>query len=71
MAVRKWEEGKRTLLSYDAKGSLKKRTEMDWGQIELSKGSHTLQVSCGFDSKGDLQLEGVVKLKDKVDVIHL
>ena len=62
-------DGKGNLLLYDAKGSLKKKFDVEWGQIDLDTTSHTLRVSCNFSSDADLELQGMVKLKDKVEVI--
>ena len=62
-------DGRGNLLLYDAKGSLKKKEEVDWKGTSLDKGSHTLRVSCTFSSDRDLELQGVVKLKDKAETI--
>ncbi len=57
------------LLIYDAKGSLRKKLEVDWNQLSMDKGKHTLRVSCSFSNDADLVLQGMVKLKDKTEVI--
>jgi hypothetical protein len=57
------------LLIYDAKGSLRKKLEVDWNQLSLDKGKHTLRVSCDFNTDSDLVLKGMIKLKDKTEVI--
>lgn len=62
-------DGAGNLLIYDAKGSLKKKVEVDWEALKLAKGSHTLRVSCSFNGGDDLVLQGMVKLKDRVDNI--
>jgi len=62
-------DGMGNLLLYDARGSLKKKVEIDLGQIPLSKGSHTLRVSCTFSSDSDLELQGLVKLLGKTETI--
>ena len=62
-------DGVGNLLIYDAKGSLKKKVKVDWEALSLAKGSHTLRVSCTFSGGDDLVLQGMVKLKDRVDNI--
>jgi len=62
-------DGAGNVLLYDNKGSLKKKYEVDWGQAKLDTGSHTLRVSCNFSSDADLELQGTVKLKDRVEMI--
>ena len=62
-------DGRGMLLLYDEKGSLKKKAEVGWNGTRLDKGSHALRVSCTFSSDSDLELQGVVKLKDKVEAI--
>ena len=62
-------DGRDNLLLYDARGSLRKKLEMEWKEPELDKGSHTLRVHCTFSGGSDLELKGVVKLKDKVELI--
>ena len=62
-------DGRGMLLLYDEKGSLKKKAEVEWKGTRLEKGSHALQVSCTFSSDSNLELQGVVKLKDKVESI--
>jgi len=62
-------DGAGNLLIYDALGSLKKEVKVDWEALKLTKGSHTLRVSCSFNGAGDLVLQGMVKLKDRVDNI--
>ncbi len=62
-------DGAGNLLLYDARGSLKKNLEVDWNQVRLDPGKHTLRVSCNFSSDSDLKLQGQVKLKDRVEVI--
>ncbi len=64
-------DGAGNLLLYDNRGSLKKKYKVEWSHVTLEPGSHTLQVSCSFSSDSDLELRGVVKLKDRVDVIRL
>jgi len=61
-------DGEGNLLFYDEKGSLKKKTEVEWKADLLNKGSHSLRVSCNFSSS-DLVLQGVIKLKDKREII--
>jgi len=63
-------DGKGNLLLYGPRGSLKKKVEVDWEQHRLDKGSHTLRVSCSYNGDSDLELQGVVKLKDKVELIY-
>jgi len=62
-------DGTGNLLIYDTKGSLKKEVQVDWEALSLAKGSHTLRVSCSFSGGDDLVLQGMVKLKDRVDHI--
>lgn len=62
-------DGVGKLLIYDAKGSLRKKLEVDWNQLSLDKGKHLLRVSCSFSTDADLVLQGMVKLKDKIEVI--
>ncbi len=62
-------EGQGHLLLYDDRGSLIKKVEVDWKDHKLQKGPHTLRVNCSFGGNRELQLRGVVKLKDKVEVI--
>ena len=62
-------DGVGNLLIYDAKGSLKKKLEVDWEALRLAKGSHTLRVSCSFSGADDLVLQGMVKLKDRTEII--
>jgi len=62
-------DGKGNLLLYDERGSLKKKEEVEWKQLRLDKRSHTLRVSCTFSSASDLELQGVVKLKDRQELI--
>ena len=62
-------DGSGNLLLYDNKGSLKKKYEVEWGQAKLDTGSHTLRVSCDYSSDADLELQGMVKLKERVEVI--
>ncbi len=64
-------DGKGKLRLYDARGSLKKNLELDWKQVRIDKGPHTLQVSCSFSSDSDLDLRGTLKLKGKVESLHL
>jgi hypothetical protein len=54
---------------YDEKGSLEQQVEVGWKQVRLNQGSHVLRVSCSFSGDGDLKLQGMVKLKDKVELI--
>ena len=63
-------DGQGNLLLYDARGSLKKKEEVNWERTRLDKGSHVLQVSCTFSSDCDLELQGLVKLKDKTEAIR-
>ena len=63
-------DGQGNLLLYDARGSLKKKEEVNWEGTHLDKGSHVLQVSCTFSSDCDLELQGLVKLKDKTEAIR-
>ena len=62
-------DGKGEVLLYDERGSLKKKTRVDWAPGALDKGPHSLRVSCTFSPGSDLQLKGVVKLKDKTERI--
>jgi hypothetical protein len=62
-------DGAGTMLLYDNKGSLKKKQEVEWKQIKLDKGRHTLRVSCRFSSDSDLMLKASVKLKDRIEVL--
>ena len=62
-------DGAGNLLLYDTRGSLKKKFEVEWGQVKLAKGKHTLRVSCSFSNDADLLLQGMIKLKDKVELI--
>ena len=62
-------DGAGNLLIYDAKGSLRKKLEVDWNQLSLDKGSHKLRVSCKFSNEADLVLQGMVKLKDRIEII--
>jgi hypothetical protein len=62
-------DGKGKLLVYDEKGSLQQQVEVGWKQIRLNQGSHVLRVSCTFGGDGNLKLQGMVKLKDKVELI--
>jgi hypothetical protein len=61
-------EGK--VLLYDERGSLKKSYEVDPGPEELDHGNHTLRVSCNFNGDTDLKLQGLLKLKDKVEILQ-
>jgi len=63
-------DGAGNVLLYDDRGSLKKKYEVDWGQAELGICSHTLRVSCSFSSDADLELQGMVKLKDRIEVLR-
>lgn len=63
-------DGSGNALLYDDRGSLRKTYEVDWGYTELNKGSHTLRVSCAFSSDADLMLQGLVRLKDRIEVLH-
>ena len=62
-------DGKGTLFFYDDRGSLKKKFEVEWKQLLPDKGKHTLSVSCSFSPDSDLVLQGIVKLKDRVEVL--
>jgi len=62
-------DGTGNLLLYDNRGSLKKKYEVEWGQVDLDTTSHTLRVSCNFSSDAALVLKGTVKLKDRVEII--
>jgi len=62
-------DGQGHLLLYDDRGSLKKKMQVDWKNHQPRKGPHTLRVNCSFGGDRELQLQGVVKLKDKVEVI--
>lgn len=62
-------DGMGNLLLYDDRGSLKKKFEVEWKQLSLNKESHTLSVSCNFSPDSDLVLQGVIKLKARVEVI--
>jgi len=62
-------DGTGNVLLYDKKGSLKKKLEVDWQKTTLDKGMHTLRVSCSFSSDADLELQGSIKLKDKIELI--
>ena len=62
-------DGRGNLLLYDERGSLKKKEEVDWKGTSLDKRSHTLRISCTFSSDSDLELQGVVKLKDRLEAI--
>jgi hypothetical protein len=62
-------DGKGNLLLYDDRGSLKKKFEVEWKQLLLDKGKHTLSVSCSFSTDSNLVLQGVVKLKDRLEAI--
>ena len=64
-------DGGGSLFIYDNKGSLKRKKEVQWGSIKLDHGSHVLRVTCSFSSDSDLELKGVIKLKDKLEPIHL
>jgi len=63
-------DGVGNLLIFDARGSLKKKQEVDWNQLRMVKGKHSLRVSCSFSSDAELLLQGMVKLKDRVEVIR-
>jgi len=62
-------DGVGNLLLYDDRGSLRKKLEVDWKQLSLDKGFHILRVSCNFSNDAELVLQGIVKLKDRVEVI--
>ncbi|MEA3460817.1 MAG: hypothetical protein U9R49_02985, partial [Bacteroidota bacterium] len=62
-------DGKGNLLLYDEKGSLKKKEKADWEQMRPDKGAHVLRVSCSFNGDNDLELQGVIKLQDKLEII--
>jgi hypothetical protein len=62
-------DGSGRVLLYDERGSLKKQYEADWNKLTLHQGSHTLRVSCRFSGDADLVLQGVVKLKDRIELI--
>ncbi len=64
-------DGSGKLWVYDEKGSLKQKQDIDFGGINIDEGVHSLQVSCSFSIDSDLELKGMVKLKDNVDIIHL
>ncbi len=64
-------DGKGNLLLYDERGSLKKKLEVDWQQVRLAAGSHSLNISCSFSSDSELELQGRVKLKDRLETIKL
>ena len=63
-------DGKGNLLIYDARGTLKKKMEVEWGQIKLDHGSHSLRVTCHFSSDSDIVIQGVIKMKGKLEIIH-
>jgi len=62
-------DGAGNLLLYDARGSLKKRLNVDWKKVRLDKGAHSLRVSCNFKDDPDQLLHGMVKLKERIEVI--
>jgi hypothetical protein len=62
-------DGAGNVLLYDDRGSLKKKYQVDWEVGKLHKGIHSLRVSCDFSSDADLVLQGMVKLKDRIDVL--
>jgi hypothetical protein len=62
-------DGAGNVLLYDDRGSLKKKYEVERGEKKLDKGRHTLRVSCDFSSDAGLVLQGMVKLKDKTEVL--
>jgi len=64
-------QGEGTILIYDERGSLKRKVESDWGQVNLGPGPHVLRVTCSFSSDSDLELAGIIRLKDIVDTIYL
>jgi hypothetical protein len=62
-------DGSGHILLYDDRGSLKKKFQGEWGALKLAQGPHSLRVSCNFNGGADLKLEGVVKLKDRIEII--
>jgi len=62
-------DGTGNVLLYDERGSQKKQYPLDWELAALNPGSHTLRISCTFSSDADLELQGIVKLKDKVELL--
>jgi len=62
--------GSDQLLVYDDKGRLKTKKAIDFRGIELSTGEHVIRISCDY-SNTELEIKGMVKLKDKVDRIIL
>jgi len=63
-------DGSDKLLYYDNKGRLKNIRQIDFDNINITKGNHSIRVTCEY-SNTELELKGVVKLKDKVDIITL
>jgi hypothetical protein len=63
-------DGAGNLLLYDDRGSLKKKYDVEWEQVRLDNGTHTLRVSCMFSSDANLELQGMVKLKDRIEVLR-
>jgi hypothetical protein len=63
-------DGKGNLFLYDDRGSLKKKTGVDRETGKLTKGTHSLRVSCAFSSDSDLVLQGMVKLKDRLELLR-
>ena len=62
-------DGSGKLWVYDEKGSLKQKKDIDFGGINIDQGIHSLRVTCSFTSDIDLRLKGMVRLKDRVDII--
>ena len=63
--------GSDTFLVYDEKGRLKAQEKIDFAHLKLDKGMHTFRVSCDYSEEDGIELKGVIRLKDKVDVIKL
>jgi hypothetical protein len=62
-------DGSRSVLLYNDRGSLIKKVDVGWGPGDLYTGAHILRVSCSFESGRDMMLRGMVKLKDRVEII--
>ena len=63
--------GDNKIMVYDEKGRMKNRIELDLEGIEMVRGSNNLRISADFSDNADLKLEGYVRIKDRVDVIHV
>jgi hypothetical protein len=62
--------GGEVVLIYDEKGRMKGAKKVAFSTINLDKGAHNFRVSCEY-SEDNIELKGVVRLKNKMDIIKL